>query len=290
MASGLTSSASKAGPDLPFLFRKIRGLFRLSLRGIRYVIRRHEYAVAAPFRHCADRFRPVLRRKRCAALDADLESIDLNSIPCKFLVSLEQHHERRNNAQRQFAALGIHAEWKIPVKLEDVPWAQLPRDYERKRAAASQAMTMLSIFDEVERLKAPSFMHFEDDVVFHPRISILLPRLRVPRDWKFIYLGGRNGRIKTPVSSGLVRSMFVSDLHAVIIRAEMIPHMRRVLVDPTINSSFTDFRIARLHNDYPAYLCRPNLAWQSRHSDDSGQVKVYSNYYTNGTVRVGQGD
>jgi hypothetical protein len=45
-----------------------------------------------------------------------------------------------------------------------------------------------------------------------------------------------------------------------------------------------------LHNDYPTYLCRPNLAWQSRHSDDSGGLPAYSNYYANGTVRVGQGD
>ena len=56
------------------------------------------------------------------------------------------------------------------------------------------------------------------------------------------------------------------------------------------DSAFADFRIARLHSQYPAYLCRPNLAWQSRHSDDSDQLKAYSNYYANGAVRVGQGD
>jgi len=217
-------------------------------------------------------------------------SIDLNSISCKYLISLEQHHERRASAQRQFAALGIHAEWEIPMKLEDVPWAQLPRDYERKPAAASQAMTLLAIFDEVERMNAPSFAHFEDDVVFHPCVSTLLSRIRVPGDWQFIYLGGRNGEIKTAVSPGLVRSSFVSDLHAVIIRAGMIPHLRRVLFDPAIDSAYTDFRIASLHSRYPAYLCRPNLAWQSRHSDDSGRLKAYSNYYANGAVMIGQGD
>jgi hypothetical protein len=70
----------------------------------------------------------------------------------------------------------------------------------------------------------------------------------------------------------------------------MIPHLRRVLFDPAIDSAYTDFRIASLHGQYPAYLCRPNLAWQSHHSDDSGRLKPFSNYYANGAVRVGQGD
>jgi hypothetical protein len=274
----------------PILFRKARTLGRLLADIPQAAARRHEYTVKVPLRHCADRLDSIFSRQRGAARDAGGESIDLDSIPHKFLLSLERHHERRANAQRQLAALGIHAEWRIPTKLEDVPWAQLPRDFERKPGAASHAMTLLAIFDEVERLKAPSFMHFEDDVVFHPRVATLLSRIRVPRDWKFIYLGGRNGRTKTVVSPGLVRSGFVSDLHAVIIRAEMIPHLRRVLFDPAIKSPFTDFRIARLHSQYPAYLCRPNLAWQSRHSDDSGRLKAYSNYYANGAVKLGKGD
>jgi hypothetical protein len=281
MRSGLTG---------PVIFRKIRTLIRLPVVILRIIGRRHEYAVKTPLWNCARRFGSIFSRERSVADDAGMELIDLNSISCKFLISLERHRERRDNAQRQFAALGIRAEWRIPVKIEDVPWAQVPRDYESKPGAASHAMTLLSIFDEVERVKAASFVHFEDDVVFHPRLSTLLPRIRVPRDWKFIYLGGRNGRIKTTVSPGLVRSTFVSDLHAVIIRSEMIPHLRRVLLDPAINSSFTDFRIARLHSDYPAYLCRPNLSWQSLHSDDSGRRQAYSNYYPNGTVKVGQGN
>jgi len=90
-------------------------------------------------------------------------------------------------------------------------------------------------------------MHFEDDVNVHPRIAMLLPRLRVLRDWSFIYLGGRNNGTKTKVLPGLFRSDFVSDLHAVIVRSDMIPHLRRVLVDPAINSEHPDFRIATLH-------------------------------------------
>ena len=280
----------RPGSIWPIIFRKTRTLFRLLANMARVAFRRHEYALTAPVRNCADRLGSILSHDRNLARDAGMESIDLSSIPCKFLISLEQHRERRGNTQRQLAALGIHAQWKIPMKLEDVPWAQVPRDYERKPAAASHAMTLLSIFDEVERAKAPSFMHFEDDVVFHPRAATLLSRIRVPGDWKFIYLGGRNGRIRTVVSPGLVRSSLVSDLHAVIIRSEMIPHLRRVLFDPAIDSAYTDFRIASLHGQYPAYLCRPNLAWQSHHSDDSGRLKPFSNYYANGAVRVGQGD
>jgi hypothetical protein len=272
------------------LARKFRAEHRRWANIARAFVRRHEYAIEEPLRVCGERFGSIFSHGRIEAPDEGTESIDLKSIPYKALVSLEQQHERRSNAQRQFGALDIDAEWKIPVKMEDVPWARLPHEYRDRPECGSRAMTLLSILDEVERAKAPSFVHFEDDIIFHPRISTLLPRLRVPREWKFIYLGGRNNGTKTKVSLGLARSDFVSDLHAVIIRSEMIPHVRRVLLDPAINSMHPDFRIATLHARYPAYLCRPNLAWQSAHSDDSGRLPVYCNYYANGAVKIEQGD
>jgi hypothetical protein len=253
-------------------------------------VRRHEWAIKEPLQDCGDRLNSIFRYIGIGVHDEETESIDLNSIPFRVLVSLEQHHERRSNAQRQFSELGFDAEWKIPVKMEDVPWARLPYEYTRRPSSASHAITLLSIFDEVERAKVPSFVHFEDDVIFHPRISQLLPRLRVPREWKFIYLGGRNNGSKTTVTPGLARSDFVSDLHAVIIRSDMIPHLRRVLLDPAISSEYADFRFAQLHARYPAFLCRPNLAWQSVHSDDSNSLPAYCNYYANGAVKIDQGD
>ncbi len=272
------------------LVRKSRALHRRWANIAQAFVRRHEYAIEEPLQVCRERFGSILSHGRIGTPDEGTESIDLKSIPYKALVSLERHHERRSNAQRQFTELGIDSEWKIPVNMRDVPWAGLPHAYRGKPAAASHAMTLLAILDEVERAKTPSFMHFEDDVIFHPRISTLLPRLRVPCEWKFIYLGGRNNGTKTKISPGLVRSDFVSDLHAVIIRSEMIPHLRRVLLDPAINSMHTDFRIATLHGRYPAYLCRPNLAWQFIHSDDSGSLPAYSNYYANGAVKIEEGD
>jgi hypothetical protein len=284
----MTSASLPTGRTGSIIVRKARSLGRLVTSKTRVFLRRHEYAIKAPLQVCGERMGSIIRR--AATSDAGMESIDLKPIPCKFLVSLEQQQERRNTAQSQLAALGIHAEWRIPARVEDVQWDRLPRAYERKPEAGSHAMTLLSIFEEVERAKSPSFVHFEDDVVLHPRITTLLPPLKVPPAWKFIYLGGRNNGGRTAVSPGLVRSDFVSDLHAVIIRSEMIPLLRSALLDPAIDSEHTDFRIATLHARFPTYLCRPNLAWQSAHSDDAGISKPYSNYYANGTVKIGQGD
>jgi hypothetical protein len=66
--------------------------------------------------------------------------------------------------------------------------------------------------------------------------------------------------------------------------------MRKAIVDPSIDSWHTDFRLANLHPRYPAYLCRPNLFWQSEHRDYSGLGDTYSNYYPNGTVKIEEGD
>ena len=256
----------------------------------RLFVRRHRHDFDEPIRICKELFGSIPGGKKNSDCRHPAESIDLNSIPYKALVSLEQQHERRSNALRQLSALGIDVTWKVPVKIEEVPWARIPQVYKLRPVVGSHAVTLLSILDEVERMKAPSFMHIEDDVVFHPRFSTLLPRLRVPTDWCFIYLGGRNYGIKTKLSPGLVRSGLVTDLHAVIIRSDMIAPVRHVLLDPACRSMHLDSRVASLHRRYPAYLCRPNLAWQSAHADDAGQLPAYSNYYSNGAVRLGQGD
>ncbi len=284
MPSADAGTLRPAGPRLS-LWRR----FRIAVAP-RAFIRRHRHDLDEPVRMCRTVAASLLGRRNIAACDESTEAIDLNAISCRVLVSLEQHHERRSNALRQFAALGIDVEWKVPVKVDDVPWHLLPPIYRAKPTRGSHAATLLSILDEVERVKAPSFLHFEDDVVLHPRFSALLPRLRVPRDWQFIYLGGRNGGAKNQISPGLVRSDLITDLHAVIIRSSMVPHLRRVLLDPAMETVHLDARFAMLHRQFPAYLCRPNLAWQSAHSDDAGKLPVYSNYYPNGTVRMGQGD
>jgi hypothetical protein len=265
-------------------------LQRKTMGAVREFVRRHEFTLVEAGRDCMTGIRALVEGKGTRGSDERTEAIDLASIPYSVLISLERHHERRRSAQRQLAALGIDAEWKIPVRLENAPWARLPADYSGKPAAGSHTITLLAILDAVEQAKFPCFMHIEDDVIFHPRLATLLPGLRVPRDWKFIYLGGRNGGEKTRVSPGLVRATLISDLHAVIVRADMIPHLRRALLDPGIPSMFVDFRIATLHPHYPAYLCRPNLAWQSPHSDDEGVLPVYCNYYDNGAVKLGEGD
>jgi hypothetical protein len=253
----------------------------------RVFVRRHRYDLDEALWICREKLGSILGR---APADETMQSIDLTAIPCKVLVSLERHQERRSHTLRQLAALNIHVDWKIPTKLSDVAWSRIPRIYRIWPSVGSHVVTLLSIMDEVERARAPSFMHIEDDVIFHPRMAMLLPRLRVPRDWRFIYLGGRNAGSRAKVSPGLVRSDLITDLHAVIIRSDMIPELRNILLDPAIRDPHLDSRIAILHKRYPAYLCRPNLAWQSAHSADSGKSPAYSNYYPNGAVKVGQGD
>jgi hypothetical protein len=142
----------------------------------------------------------------------------------------------------------------------------------------------------VERKKAQSFMLFEEDVIFHQDTAALLSQIRVPLDWQFIYVGGRNCGNSEFVSPGLVKSDFVADLHAVIIRSSMIDRLRKVLMDCCINSSSPDFRFATLQNRFPAYLCRPNLAWKAPRWDPSGNGLDYSLYNDDGSVKFGMGN
>ena len=217
-------------------------------------------------------------------------TLNLDLIPYKVLVSMPQQHERRANAQRQFAELGMEVEWKIPVKLDDIDWKILPEIYRVRPKYASQTLTLIEVFEEARRRNVSHFAHFEDDIVFHPDVLSLLPQINVPEDWKFIYLGGRNWGPKKYVSQGIVKPHYVYDLHAAVIRTDMIDLLKQILLDPAINSHWADSRIALLHKTCPTYLCRPNLAWQSAHTDDAGGALHYSNYLEDGSIRAGQGD
>jgi hypothetical protein len=232
------------------------------------------------------------------------EPLSLSSVGYKVLISLEREHKRRLHAQSQLELLGaVDTEWKIPVRIPAIPWGILPQAYRNNSKYASHAATLLEVMDETERRRTESFMLIEDDVVFHPNIQKLLPKIRVPIDWKFIYLGGRNYGLKQPVSNGLVRSNSISDAHAVIIRSDIIGAVRSAILDPGLSMHWADVRIASLHKIYPAYLCRPNLAWQSAHLIDvegitawrephrvEDETTPYSNYCDDGTVAPGKGD
>lgn len=213
--------------------------------------------------------------------------IDFERIPYKVLISLERQRERRENAQRQFAQLGFDVEWKIPVKYDPASDNIAALGYNGNAVAISQALTLLEILDEAERRSVESLMIFEDDVIFHPAFLDRMSEIKVPDDWKFIYLGGRNCGGTEYISSDLIKSDFVVDLHAVIIRTSILDNLRQVLMDPCINSVWTDFRFATLQNRFPAYLCRPNLAWQSYHADDLGNGPAYSHYNEDGSVKEG---
>ena len=219
----------------------------------------------------------------------DLQCI-LQSVTYTALISLDKHDKRRGNALLQLEQLDIEAEWVRPVEAESIDLTLLPSAFLNAPNYASHALTILNVFDKALLRNASNFMHVEDDVIFDPQIRKFLPQIVVPNDWKFIYIGGRNCGSKQRFSSWIVKSSFVSDLHAVIMRIEMIDVMRDALLDRGIASHYCDARLASLHQKYPTYLCRPNLAWQSIHSNESGDGLPDSNYNEDGSVKLEQGD
>lgn len=219
-----------------------------------------------------------------------INSFDFRQVPYKVLISMEQQRERRDAAYEQFAKLGMEVEWKVPVPISDPRLKQLPKAYKNHPKYASQTCTIIEVLKEAKRRGSESLMLLEDDIVFHPHILWLMPQVVIPNDWKFIYIGGRNCGSRSYVFKGLAKSTFVSDLHAVIIRAAMFDQVEAALVDKNSTSHWADARIGTLHKNHPTYLFRPNLAWQSSHANDSNVGEEYCNYNDDGSVKPGQGD
>jgi hypothetical protein len=207
------------------------------------------------------------------------------------MLSLVCEEGHRRNAYSQFKQLDFEVEWKIPIAVEEIPWGTIPSAFRKSAKYASRVATILEVLKELEASKPESFMLLEDDVIFHPRFWDLYSQGEVPMDWQFFYLGGRNNGNRETVSDAVIRSTYISDLHAVVIRGSMIPLLKQRLLDESSTTVFVDARIATLHPTHAAYLCRPNLAWQSFHGDilDS-TIAPYCNYLPDGSVLPGQGD
>ena len=215
--------------------------------------------------------------------------INLSSISYRALVSMPDEATRRTWVTKRLLDYGVSVEWHIPVPIAEIVWSDLPTVFAHHPRYASQALSLHAIVSEAQRRDAAALLLLEDDIVFHVDFPTMLARLQPPSDWSFLYLGGRNCGIKEQVGDGLMRSDFVSDLHAVVLRWDVFDEVKRALIDPWIYSALPDFRIATLHRRFTTYLCRPNLVWQTPHTTEANG-EAYCNYTSNGDVVTGQGD
>ena len=199
---------------------------------------------------------------------------------------MPQCADRRWRLHENLCHYGINdviAEHPIPLhEINAQEYSHLPQ---KALPYISQILTLKKVIGDAKRQNAHCVWLFEDDAVLHPEFLNRARRLRVPNNWRFLYLGGAYYENVVRINEFLVRPSKVLDLHCVIISSEMYDiiedRFEAALHDPSKKEVFADMILADLHKIYPAYLCRPNLSWQSNHQSDLNG-RHYSSYKPDG--------
>jgi hypothetical protein len=212
--------------------------------------------------------------------------MNLHEIPLKVVISLPQRSERRWKLHEKLCKMGITdlvCEHPVPVsEITGTQYSHLPKT---ALPYVSQILTLQKLLKESRVKGRKAIWILEDDAAFHPEFHDRVRRLRVPNNWQFLYLGGAYYDEVIRINESLVSPNKILDLHSVIIANSMFEiieaRFEAALKDVSRQEIFADVLISEIHKEYPAYLCRPNLVWQSYHQSDLNG-RNYSNYAPDG--------
>ena len=212
--------------------------------------------------------------------------MNLHEIPFKVMITMPQCADRRWRLHENLCHYGIaDVIAEHPVPLHDINAQEYSHLPQKALPYISQILTLKKVIGDARRRNAHCVWLFEDDAVLHPEFLSRARRLRVPNNWRFLYLGGAYYESVVRINEFLVRPSKVLDLHCVIISSEMYDIIEdrfdAALHDTSRNEVFADMILADLHKIFPAYLCRPNLSWQSNHQSDLNG-RHYSSYKPDG--------
>lgn len=207
----------------------------------------------------------------------------------KVLISLPQHEERKLKTLAAVRDFGWgEVECVAPKPVNDIPLELRTRYDRRSVCLLSQVITLAEVFARALAGGGEAVLLLEDDVVFHPEFLGHLDLIEIPEDWRFCYLGGAICGTAFKVNERLLRADWIVDLHAVVIRKQAFERLAPKFQEAAENHrgkrnvTPADLIIAEFHKTMPAYICRPNLVWQSEHYSDL-QHRVYTNYRPDGS-------
>lgn len=212
--------------------------------------------------------------------------MNLHEIPLKVMITMPQCAERRWRLHESLCGYGISdVIAEHPIAIHEINTAEYSHLPGKALPYVSQILTLKRVFSDARKRKVNSIWLFEDDAVLHPDFLELARRIRVPNNWRFLYLGGACYENAIRVNEHLLKPNRTLDLHCVVISGEMFQIIEdafdAALNDKTKTEVFADVVLSELQDVFPAYLCRPNLSWQSTHQSDLNG-RHYSNYKPNG--------
>lgn len=211
------------------------------------------------------------------------------TFPLRYFINLGRRQDRRIETEIALDQAGVTAE-RFPAV--DARFVRKTRGYESAGRYAL-ALTQRLVLRTAALRKADAVLILEDDVVLHPRLLEKLAEIELPDDWGIFYLGCAHQKRPWPAREGIVRTPYALDTHAFAVRA---PYYRKIMAalsrqdgEPRLHPRASDWFLADLHGEIPAYACHPNLAWQTVTASDLAGG-TYSNYTPTGEQIAASGE
>jgi hypothetical protein len=146
--------------------------------------------------------------------------MNLHEIPYKVMVTLPQCVDRRWKLHEALCLYGIKdVIAEHPVPLHDINIAEYSHLPQKALPYVSQILTLSKVVADAKQKGAHSLWLLEDDAVLHPEFLYRARRLRIPNNWRFVYLGGAYYDKAVRINRDIVKPNKVLDLHCVVISA-----------------------------------------------------------------------
>ena len=187
-----------------------------------------------------------------------------------YCINLDRRFDRWEKAKKQFDKFGIEIE-----RYSAIDGNIIQNETKLLNGELGILQSNLKIIEKAKEKGYKNILIFEDDVELIDDFDTKFEKCfkQVPKDWKFLYLGGNHVGGLHPVNKNVYKMFNSFAIHAIAINFELFDEIIKLLNNP---EHPVDVIYGFLHRYYPSYTFKPPLAWQSEgFSDIQNEHKNY---------------
>lgn len=189
-----------------------------------------------------------------------------------YCINLDRRPDRWAKAKEQFDKFNIEVE-----RFSAVDGNVLENKTKLLNGELGIIKSNLEVIKQAKEKRYKNILIFEDDVQLDDDFNTKFDKWikQVPKDWKFLYLGGNHVGGLHPINRNVYKMFNSFAIHAFGIDSELFTELIDQLDDENIEQA-VDVIYGFLHRYYPSYTFKPPLAWQSEgFSDIQNEHKNY---------------
>jgi len=204
--------------------------------------------------------------------------------PDKVCINLDRRIERWRQMQDKFYQHGIHSVRRFAAI--DGESSKIPASWPGTPGAYGCLLSHLEVVREARRLRLPSILIFEDDVVFDEQFEPLFSEYisQLPADWDMLFFGALHKDELIKVSDNIGRITQSNSTYACVLRDTVYDAFIEL---NSRENEVLDVNSLVLQKQFNCYCFLPHLAWVEAAYSDAQQKPVHHWYLRESLVLFG---